>query len=88
MALVVDELICQEDVVIKSLSAKYENVAGIAGASIMGDGGVSLILDVAAMMGMLVERNGNDAPPPADRPDATGDDVMHDNLEPCLASGA
>lgn len=88
MALVVDELICQEDVVIKSLTANYENVLGIAGASIMGDGGVSLILDVAAMMNLLVERNGDDAPPSADQSDSTGDGVMHPSNEPCMGSAA
>lgn len=56
LALVVDELICQEDVVIKNLAANYRNVSGIAGASIMGDGAVSLILDVAAMMAMFADR--------------------------------
>lgn len=86
MALVVDELICQEDVVIKSLTANYENVSGIAGASIMGDGGVSLILDVAAMMSLLIERNGNDPPPPSDQPDSTANAVMDDSREPCVAS--
>jgi len=52
IGLVVDELLGQEDVVIKSISENYRNVAGIAGASIRGDGGVSLILDVNAMMDM------------------------------------
>lgn len=48
--LVVDELIGQDDIVIKDIAANYRNVTGIAGASIMGDGSVSLILDVAAIM--------------------------------------
>ncbi len=50
VGLVVDELVGQEDVVIKSIAENYQNVAGIAGASIRGDGTVSLILDVAAVM--------------------------------------
>jgi two-component system, chemotaxis family, sensor kinase CheA len=53
IGLVVDKLIGEEDVVIKSLAENYRNVAGVAGASILGDGRVSLILDVAA----LVERS-------------------------------
>lgn len=57
IGLVVDELIGQEDVVIKSISDNYRNVAGITGASIMGDGSVSLILDVASMMSMLTGRS-------------------------------
>jgi two-component system chemotaxis sensor kinase CheA len=36
--------------VIKSLSENFQNVEGIAGASILGDGRVSLILDVAALL--------------------------------------
>ncbi len=56
VGLVVDGLIGQEDVVIKSISDNYRNVSGVAGASIMGDGSVSLILDVAATMAMFAER--------------------------------
>ncbi|MCA9254456.1 MAG: chemotaxis protein CheW, partial [Phycisphaerales bacterium] len=57
VGLVVDELIGQEDVVIKSIAENYRNVSGITGASIMGDGRVSLILDVASMMTMFAERS-------------------------------
>ncbi len=56
LGLIVDDLIGQEDVVIKNLAANFRNVDGIAGASIMGDGSVSLILDVAATMQMYVTR--------------------------------
>ncbi|MFQ5462314.1 MAG: Hpt domain-containing protein [Phycisphaerae bacterium] len=56
--LVVDELLGQEDVVIKSIAENYQNVRGFAGASIRGDGTVSLILDVPAM----VEMGGTTAP--------------------------
>lgn len=52
IGLVVDELLGQEDIVIKSIAENYEHVRGFAGASIRGDGSVSLILDVAAMMEM------------------------------------
>ncbi len=66
LGLVVDDLIGQEDVVIKNLAANFRNVDGIAGASIMGDGSVSLILDVAAMMQMFVtrEQQRNEIGPP------------------------
>ena len=57
IGLVVDEMIGQQDVVIKNLATNFRNVPGIAGASIMGDGSVSLILDVAAMMTMMIERS-------------------------------
>ncbi len=38
--------------VIKSMAENYQNVTGIAGASILGDGRVSLILDVVALIEM------------------------------------
>ena len=44
-ALLVDELVGQHQVVIKSLEANYRKVAGVSGATIMGDGRVALILD-------------------------------------------
>ena len=40
----------QQHVVVKNLEANYRKVAGISGATILGDGGVSLILDVAALV--------------------------------------
>lgn len=52
LGLVVDELLGQEDVVIKSIAENYRNVRGVAGASIRGDGTVSLILDVGALIEM------------------------------------
>lgn len=55
LGLMVDELLGQEDVVIKSIAENYRNVDGIAGASIRGDGTVALILDIGAMMAMAGE---------------------------------
>lgn len=46
MGLVVDELIGQQQVVIKSLESNSDPVAGVSGATILGDGRVSLILDI------------------------------------------
>ena len=46
----VDELIGKEEIVIKSLSEDFKNVEGISGASVLGDGTVSLILDVPAII--------------------------------------
>lgn len=46
LALFVDELISQNQVVIKSLEAHYRRVEGISGATIMGDGKVALIIDI------------------------------------------
>ncbi len=50
MGLMVDQLIGEEDVVIKPLKDKYTNVPGIAGATILGDGQVSLILDINQLL--------------------------------------
>lgn len=50
IGLAVDRLLGEEDVVIKSMAENYRNVTGIAGASILGDGRVSLILDIAALI--------------------------------------
>jgi two-component system chemotaxis sensor kinase CheA len=52
VALFVDALLGQHQVVIKSLEANYRKVAGVSGATIMGDGHVALILDVSAISGM------------------------------------
>jgi two-component system chemotaxis sensor kinase CheA len=49
-ALFVDDLVGQQQVVVKNLESNYRKVAGISGATIMGDGGVSLIIDVAALL--------------------------------------
>jgi two-component system chemotaxis sensor kinase CheA len=50
VAVQIDELVGQQQVVIKSLEANYRRVRGISGATILGDGRVSLILDVAALV--------------------------------------
>ncbi|TNC72528.1 chemotaxis protein CheA [Janthinobacterium lividum] len=49
-ALFVDDLVGQQQVVVKNLESNYRKVVGISGATILGDGGVSLILDVAALI--------------------------------------
>ncbi|MGZ8293793.1 MAG: chemotaxis protein CheA [Telluria sp.] len=49
-ALFVDELVGQQQVVVKNLESNYRKVTGISGATILGDGGVSLILDVSALI--------------------------------------
>ena len=50
IGLPVDCVLGEEDVVIKSMAENYQNVTGIAGASILGDGRVSLILDTTALI--------------------------------------
>ncbi|MGO9674978.1 MAG: chemotaxis protein CheA [Methylocella sp.] len=49
-ALLVDAILGQRQVVIKSLEANYQHVPGIAAATILGDGRVALILDVDAVV--------------------------------------
>lgn len=48
-ALVVDDLIGQQQVVVKNLETNYRKVPGVSAATILGDGSVSLILDVAEL---------------------------------------
>ena len=56
-ALFVDELLGQQQVVIKSLESNYRRVQGISGATIMGDGRVALILDVAALAATVAQHH-------------------------------
>lgn len=53
MGLRVDELLGQQQVVIKSLEANFRRVPGLAGATILGDGNVALIIDAAQVAGIL-----------------------------------
>ena len=55
MGIIVDELIGQEEIVIKSLGYYLKGTAGIAGASVRGDGKIILIIDVAMMIEMAKE---------------------------------
>lgn len=55
-ALIVDELLGQQQVVIKNLEANFRKVPGVAGATILGDGCVALILDICGISGLHMER--------------------------------
>jgi two-component system chemotaxis sensor kinase CheA len=48
-ALLVDQLVGQQQVVVKNLETNYRKVPGISAATILGDGNVALIIDVAAI---------------------------------------
>ncbi|HMN77888.1 MAG TPA: chemotaxis protein CheW [Burkholderiaceae bacterium] len=50
VGLIVDELLGQQQVVVKNLEANYRRVDDISGATILGDGRVALILDIASMV--------------------------------------
>ncbi|MBL9090301.1 MAG: Hpt domain-containing protein [Planctomycetaceae bacterium] len=52
IGIVVDHLLGEQDVVIQSLAENFRNVEGVAGASILGDGRVSLILDIGTLLDM------------------------------------
>ncbi len=56
MGVMVDSLIGEEDVVIKPLKDKYTNSPGIAGATILGDGTVSLIIDVSQLLDLCIQK--------------------------------
>ncbi len=55
--LLVDDLLAQQQVVIKSLESSYRQVRGLAGATILGDGRVALILDVPGLVQTFEERH-------------------------------
>ena len=50
VALLVDELLGQQQVVVKNLETNYRKVSDVSGATIMGDGRVALILDVGSLV--------------------------------------
>ncbi len=52
LGIIVDTLVGQEETVIKSMGDYLQGIDGIAGATIRGDGGVTLIVDIASLMEM------------------------------------
>ena len=79
VALFVDGLLEQQPVVIKSLDSNFQQVPGIAGATILGSGNVALILDVAGLIAL--NRNARRLPSPA----AMRDSSPHSGQEaPCV----
>ena len=55
VGLFIDDLLGQQQVVIKSLETNYRKVMGVSGATILGDGTVALILDVPGLMALYRE---------------------------------
>jgi two-component system chemotaxis sensor kinase CheA len=55
VGLMVDDLLAQQQVVVKSLNDNYQQVEGISGATILGDGSVAMILDVPSMIDMALK---------------------------------
>ncbi len=58
VGVLVDDLLAQQQVVIKSLEANFKSVPGIAGATILGDGQVALIIDVPGLIRSAVKPGG------------------------------
>ncbi|MGH8206651.1 MAG: chemotaxis protein CheA, partial [Steroidobacteraceae bacterium] len=56
VGLCVDELLGQQQVVVKTLETNYGHVEGIAGATILGNGSVALILDIASLTRCVTDR--------------------------------
>ena len=54
IGLMVDDLLAQQQVVIKSLKDNYQQVGGISGATILGDGSVAMILDIPGIIHMAL----------------------------------
>jgi two-component system chemotaxis sensor kinase CheA len=57
IALIVDDIIGQQQVVIKSLEENFESIDGIAGGTILGDGNVALIVDVQGLKATKLHKN-------------------------------
>lgn len=58
VGIVVDELLGQQQVVIKSLEQNYKRVNGVSGATILGDGTVALILDIPGIIKLSLDQIG------------------------------
>ena len=56
-ALLVDSLVGQQQVVVKNLETNFRRIPGISGATILGDGNVSLILDVTSLLKISGQRH-------------------------------
>jgi two-component system chemotaxis sensor kinase CheA len=56
VGVLVDDLLAQQQVVIKSLESNFKSVSGIAGATILGDGTVALIIDAPDLINSATER--------------------------------
>jgi two-component system chemotaxis sensor kinase CheA len=57
VALVIDDIIGQQQVVIKSLEENFQSIEGIAGGTILGDGNVALIVDVQGLRAPSLHKN-------------------------------
>ncbi|MGA2125481.1 MAG: chemotaxis protein CheA [Xanthobacteraceae bacterium] len=86
VGIVVDELIGQQQVVIKSLQDNFDPVAGISGATILGNGKVALILDLEQLSGMATRYpakpvGGEHDGAPSRRSDETGNGFESNGID-------
>jgi len=65
IGLLVDDLLSQQQVVIKSLKSNYKNIEGVSGATILGDGSVSMILDIPGLIRRVSDRKNKQKKPTA-----------------------
>lgn len=77
IGIVVDELLGQQQVVVKSLEANYDAVDGISGATILGNGRVALILDVTHLREIDNAPGGNPKTQPPVRTTEVQEDMTH-----------
>ena len=73
IGLIVDELLGQQQVVIKSLEANYRSISGVAGTAILGDGRVRLILDIDGLAAVEPAGNGMETGSRSEKSDDTPD---------------
>ncbi len=57
VGLLVDDLLAQQQVVIKSLEANYKKIEGVSSATILGDGSVAMIIDIPGLLSMSAKRS-------------------------------
>jgi two-component system chemotaxis sensor kinase CheA len=57
MGLVVDSVLRQQDILVKSLNETFAGIKGLTGATILGDGQVVLVLDVAQFVNKALKKD-------------------------------
>lgn len=73
--IIVDDLLAQQQVVIKSLETNYQRVEGLSGATILGDGTVALILDISGMIEMYKTIDAPEPTAPVTPPEGSDSDI-------------
>jgi two-component system chemotaxis sensor kinase CheA len=68
IGLLVDQLIGMQEVVLKSLEKNFRPIPGLSGASILGDGRVSLILDLDTVLDLMQSTPGRSSSAAASQP--------------------